>query len=192
MERMITLDTITRLVMPQVLPAPRSMVEDAVSWAAREFFESSEAWVEIFQEQVGYGEYELRLPVPSYLNVSRILRVDLNGVERLPGEYVFSEPYINFPFEAGHPYVVTVKAAMKPRRYNKRLPEAYVEDFGDTIAFGALARIKAMSGQGIEWTDGNGATVAQNQFNEGVAKARIEAIRARNGGDFLAVGQEYI
>lgn len=185
------LDSIARQVLPQVLPAPRGMVEDSIMYAAADFCDASEVWTDTFQEAIGYGEASCLPTLPSGQRIARLLEVWLGSSRLYPGEYEQAGDEIYFKFPVGQPAIVTVRAAIKPARFAGRLPESIVEEYGDVIAYGALAKIKAMSGQGIEWSDASGAGIALQMYNEGVARAKIAAIRARNGGDILAVGQEY-
>ena len=69
-----------------------------------------------------------------------------------------------------------VDAALCPSRLSERLPEQLIEAWGDVLAYGAQARLKAMSGQHVAWTDAAGAQVALELYNEGVARARIRAM----------------
>lgn len=190
--RLTDLDNIVRQVLPQVLPAPRSMVEDAIRYSAADFCDKSEVWLERIQEVVGYGEQIVSLVMPSWQRVASINHVWVGQDKLRPGEYELSMDEIWLKNPVASPALVTVEAFCKPSRYAEKLPDKIVEEYGDTIAYGAIARLKAMSGQGIEWTDTNGAAFALTKYNEGTAGARIDAIRARHGGDILAVGQEYI
>ena len=84
---------------------------------------------------------------------------------------------------------VTVEAILRPSRFSQKVPHDLIEEWGDILAYGALAKIKAMSGKGIEWSDPQGAGVALQLYNEGTARAKGRVIRSRIGsGELFARG----
>ena len=83
----------------------------------------------------------------------------------------------------------TDEAILRPSRFSQKVPHDIIEEWGDILAYGALAKIKAMSGKGIEWSDPQGAGVALQLYNEGTARAKGRVIRSRIGsGELFARG----
>ena len=66
-----------------------------------------------------------------------------------------------------------------------------MEEWGDTLVAGALAKVKAMTVPRIEWSDPQGAAYHQEKYMEGVALARIQALRSRKrGGSLYMTGNQ--
>lgn len=176
MVRMESLDILVRQVLPQVLPCPRGMVLDTLKAVAKHFCEQAAAWRERLEETGLQGEADIPLSLPAGSRLVMILGVWLDGNRLLPDDYRAEGNSLCLRTVLPRECSVVVDAALCPSRLSDRLPEQLIEAWGDVLAYGALARLKAMSGQHVTWTDAAGAQVALEQYNEGVARARIRAM----------------
>lgn len=187
MQRMDDLDVLVRHVLPQVLPCPKSMVLDALQAITVDFCRQSEVWSEQIQELGVSGDSAISLALPSGIEVVRVRTTWIDGIEqdgwRSEGQTVL------LGFTLARDCTVTAEAILRPSRFSQKVPHDIIEEWGDILAYGALAKIKAMSGKGIEWSDPQGAGVALQLYNEGTARAKGRVIRSRIGsGELFARG----
>lgn len=178
-ERMESLDVLVRQVLPLVLPCPRGMVLDALRAAAKDMCEQAVVWRAKFDETGMQGDADIPLPLPHGVNLSLVLDVWLDGNRLHAGDYSVEGCHICLRSPLPRDCAVVVEAALRPSRLAEHLPARLIEDWGDVLAYGAQARLKAMSGKNVEWTDAAGAQIALAQYNEGVARARIRAMARR-------------
>ena len=108
-----------------------------------------------------------------------MLGVWLEGNRLDPSDYRVEGDHICLRATMPRECAVTVEAALRPSRLAEHLPERLIEEWGDVLAYGAQARLKAMSGNKVEWSDGVGAQIALEQYKEGMARARIRAMASR-------------
>ena len=73
--------------------------------------------------------------------------------------------------------LVRIVAAIRPTRFATRIPEPILEEWGDYLAAGTLARVLSQSGPQVGWSNPDGSTLHFSLYEEGVAKARIRAVR---------------
>lgn len=76
----------------------------------------------------------------------------------------------------------TRTGAFRPARTAAQIPEALLEEWGDTLVFGSLAKIKSMSGPRVGWSDPQAAQMNLSLYEQGVAQARIRGARRGDGG----------
>ena len=125
----------------------------------------------------------------------RVRALWLDGSELSPSAYVGEGDVVRLEAPASRSLTATAEAVLRPSRMAENIPQAILEEWGDIIAYGALAKLKAMSGRHVEWADAQGAGLALQAYNEGVARARGRALRRRHGngrgmlrlGDFQEV-----
>ena len=73
--------------------------------------------------------------------------------------------------------LVRIVAAIRPTRSATRIPEPILEEWGDYLAAGTLARVLSQSGPQVGWSNPDGSTLHFSLYEEGVAKARIRTVR---------------
>lgn len=178
-ERMESLDALVRQVMPLVLPCPRGMVLDALRVAAKDLCEQAAVWRVKLDETALQGDAEVPLTLPRDAKLALVLGVWLEGNRLNPSDYRVEGEHICLRGTMPRECAVTVEAALRPSRLAEHLPERLIEEWGDVLAYGAQARLKAMSGNKVEWSDGVGAQIALEQYKEGMARARIRAMASR-------------
>lgn len=178
MSRMAELDTLVHHVLPQVLPCPRSMVLDALQATTADFFAKAGVWVESWEEVVPAGLPEVELTPPQGTEIARVKSVSIGGQVLDKSAWSLDYRTVNLGAATGSgECLVCVEAVLRPSRFAGKLPLRFMEEWGDVLVQGALARIKSMSGKGIEWTDEQGAALALALYNQGAASARIRAVR---------------
>ena len=178
-ERMESLDALVRQVMPLGLPCPRGMVLDALRVAAKDLCEQAAVWRVKLDETALQGDAEVPLTLPRDAKLAFVLGVWLEGNRLDPSDYRVEGDHICLRATMPRECAVTVEAALRPSRLAEHLPERLIEEWGDVLAYGAQARLKAMSGNKVEWSDGVGAQIALEQYKEGMARARIRAMASR-------------
>lgn len=189
MEIVERLEILERQVLPQVLPCPRSMVADALQAVALDFCKVTEVWTQTLLETAYQGEMTIEAGLPKDAEIVRARKVMLDGSLLTGGEFHVSGKSIVLRTAVRRDCDVVIDAVLRPSRFAEAVPRALLEEWGDVISYGALAKIKGMSGRHVDWSDPQGAAIALQQYNEGTARAKARAIRIRNGGGALyAVG----
>lgn len=185
--RTTDLNVLVPRVLPQVLPCPRGMVMDALQMIAVEFFKESGAWQATFEESVCSCDDVITLALPRDALVAKVLALYLDGSEVDGSRFQASAREITLTDVPQKVAPVIVKASLRPTRTATALPDELMEEWGDILSFGAVAKLKSMSGQKIEWSDPNGAATNYQLYLEGVGKAKERALRRRFGGGALYV-----
>lgn len=145
------------------------------------FFSRSEVWRGVFEEIVGEGEREIQIPVPRGQGIVRVLRLCLGGKQQRPGEDVsFAAACIVLPSPACRDMQVNITASLKPGRMATKIPATSMDEWGDVLVFGTLAKVKSMTGPRIDWTDAAGAQLNMGLYEQGLAQARIRLLRGRD------------
>ncbi len=67
-----------------------------------------------------------------------------------------------------------LEVTLRPSRHAEKIPSRFVEQWGDALTQGALARLKGMSGVKVEWTDLDGAAIARSLYDQGISQARAQ------------------
>ena len=174
-------------IMPQVLPCPRSMALDAIQMVAVDFCKETGVWKEIFTETVCSCDVVIPVSVPRDAVLAGVSALYLDQDRVQASEYQVASRDIMLLFTPQNHASVTVEATLRPVRTAVTLPEEILEEWGDVIVHGVIARLKSMSGIKIEWTDPQGAVMHNELYNEGCAAAREQKFRRRFGGGIMYV-----
>ncbi|WP_027178771.1 hypothetical protein [Maridesulfovibrio bastinii] len=169
--------TLVGYVQPEVATCPKGTIINEIRRAAIRFCRETAIWVEQLDPlffPAGMDTADLDAPRGSRACMVTELKGE-NGV--LDPQYDYSAtpdmvklintPTINSQFE--------VKAVLKPTLSSDGMPEGLMEDWGEIIAYGAIASLKAMIGR--EWEDLSGAQIKMNLFNDGIADAIVDRLR---------------
>ncbi|OEU70155.1 MAG: hypothetical protein BA863_00915 [Desulfovibrio sp. S3730MH75] len=171
-----------KILMPYVLPevdkCPKAQITNEIRRAAITFCQRTQIWREIldplfFPADIASAELE----PPRGARVCEVLVVtNLNGGVALTPEVQFSATsdtldLIDTPTLDTQ---ISVLAALKPTLLSTGIPEGLMEDWGQYIAYGAVASLKAMRGR--EWEDIPGAQIKNELFEDGIASAKIRVI----------------
>lgn len=185
--RMTSLDELMPGVLPQVLPCPRSMAMDALQMVAVDFFKETGAWLATFQESVCPCDTVIPLDLPRDALVAQVLALYLDGSKVDGSRFQASAREITLTDAPQQEVLALVETSLRPVRRAMALPEELLEEWGDTLSFGALAKLKSMSGKNIDWSDPNGAATFYQLYMEGVGKAKARQLRRRFGSGILYV-----
>jgi hypothetical protein len=181
-------------IIPRVLPfvysCPKSMVVDALQNIAMDFFKNTEVWQDVLSGDIDQCEQAIDFfPEVSDSVIVRIFSLTIKGgkVSRecfsLEGHNVVRLKY-RLPHDAHGCFAHVV---LRPGRNATKIPAELIEDWGDVIAAGALAKIKLMTGPKVEWSDPQGAAVQNQLYVEGTARAKIQRMRDDKGGGSLTI-----
>lgn len=188
--RMEKMELLLPRLLPQVLPCPKSMALDAVQIVAADFCRRTGVWPVILQESVFSGDCRIALNPPNDVIIAEVAALYLDGEPVDKADYVPSPQEIVLRFTPARDALATIKATARPSRTATLLPESVMEEWGDILAFGALAKLKSMSGAGIEWTDAQGAAMNLNLYEEGCCRAKTRVYRRGHGGGSLYIRGE--
>ncbi len=184
--RMASLDILFPQVLPQVDGCPASMARDALQLSASEFFKTTGAWEWTSVELVPAGETLVPLhDVPSGTRVASVLDLQLDGVSMSRADFSIGSGELVLRDAPCRDAELVARVTLRPSRFAQELPEYLLEEWGDYIAFGALAKLKTMSGTNVLWTDAQGAQINLTLYNEGLYAARTRVFRNRKGGGIL-------
>lgn len=184
--RMLSYETLTRRAVPFVQPCPAVVVLDAVQMVAVDFFRRTEAWRATFAETLFRGDRLVELAPEREASVCRLLELTLDGLPLVDGEDFRAEQAgaglcVAFRNPADSDRAVRARCVLAPRRLSERAPEVFLEEYGDTLLFGVLAKIKSMSGRHVGWSDPQAAQMNLSLYEQGVAQARIRLARRADG-----------
>ena len=185
------LDTLVPRILPQVIPCPRSMVLDALQTLSVDFCTQTGAWQSVIVEPVLTGEPRIPMECGRDAVVANVKAVYLDGNELPKAQYMVTPYDLVLRFTPQQNASATIDATIRPKRTAETLPAELLEEWGDILAYGALAKIKAMSGPNISWTDVSGASINLDLYNEGCARARLRVFRHRigDGSLYLTAGE---
>lgn len=208
---MKTLTQFLPYVTPYAMGCPANVARQAVLAAAIDFCERSnlvEATLDAANTVA--GEAEIALDVPRQQTIAMVTRAwfktqELQLVARahisavqawnqeVPGATAATgEPrecyWIDGNTVGVHPApatsesgVLTVRAALRPTRNATAVADALFDNWVETIAAGALARIYATPGQ--PYSDMSTALARRQEFMTGIQRARIESATGRVQGE---------
>lgn len=185
-ERMEKLDSLLPQVLPQVDGCPVSMARDALQFIASDFCKVSGAWERAVLELVPAGEIRVPLhDMPRDARLASVLAATLAGTPLSRAEFSIGAGEIVLRGAPCRDAELAARVTLRPERLAGSLPEFILEEWGDIIAFGALAKLKTMSGANVTWTDPQGAQVNLTLYNEGIYAARTRIFRNGKGGGIL-------
>lgn len=179
------LDVLMPRILPFVLPCPKGIAMDALAAIAADFCKSSGVWRANYIETLPAGCKVIAPVLPRDAVMDRIIGLCVNGARAGSLENTGQEIILGDCADADS--VAEFEAVLRPLRNAASLPANIIEEYGDTLAYGALAKIKAMSGQKIDWTDPAGAQTAYALYQEGSAMAKSRMMRKRTSGGIAYV-----
>ena len=184
-ERMESLDRLLAQVLPQADGCPTSMARDALQFIAADFCKVSGVWAEDVLELVPAGEVRVPIDMPRNARLVSVLGATLDGTSLSRADFSIGTEEIVLRNTPCRDVELAARITLRPARFAENLPEYLLEEWGDIIAFGALAKLKTMSGTNVSWTDMQGAQVYLTLYNEGLYAARTRAYRDSKGGGVL-------
>lgn len=200
--QMVNWKVFHELVLPVVPGCPVAVVNSAIKSAVIEFCEKSNLWQaesEPTDIVAGIASYSFKPPtgskvvegIAAYLEGRPLHAVsiyDLNLNQPTWRELETPEPNRYF-MDGDHSIrlvgtpakalqeALTIQVALKPTRAAVECPSFLYEDWAETIASGALARLLVMPGK--DWTHAGMAEYHKTEFKIGIARARSKAMKSR-------------
>ena len=186
-EKLQSLDVLVQRILPQVSPCPRTMVIDALQNLASDFCKQTGVWTAELQEDVVAGDSRIIIAsAPKTAVLAGLRKLYIGGSEQDKADFVISPRDIELKFTPQQNAVAVIDGTLRPKRDSDLLPESIIEEWGDILSYGALAKLKSMSGANIGWSDMNGASMNIGLYNEGCGRARVRMLRNRLGGGSLS------
>lgn len=182
MRGMASYDLLLPRVLPQTQPCPGVMALDAVRQVAVDFCTRAEIWRDVLTERVFPGASAIDLPLERDTALVRVVELRLDGAVLSPGDDFTASPRaVDLAFDPPRELTARIAVVLRPSRLATRLPEEMLEEWGDVLAFGALAKLKSMSGPHVAWSDPQGAALNLQLYEQGVARAGIRVLRGCDG-----------
>ncbi len=182
------LKELNRLVSVEISGCPAPTILNALKLSAIEFCEKTGVWKERLDVgTVSVGEDEIDLDSGEEGVIHNLLSVKLDGRNlrkhnSIPdGEesgtpnsyYQISPKKMILNKKPDKELYLTITATLKPKSNATKIPNFIGDEWGDTIARGAIARLKKMS---KEWGDPIGARTDRREFNTHVGNAKARAL----------------
>lgn len=198
------------LILPAVPGCPYPTVDLAINRAAIELCEQGRVWEEVLTPAALVADaesYTLALPASSVLVCVRNVRLDgraltpvtswieFNGrtaQPAMPTHYAIHDSEIVLypaPSAEAAGRQVTISATLKPTFNAASLPNVLLAEHMGTVAEGAKAFLKQMTG--TAWFDPSGFALANQQFKEGVSRARIHVEHGFASGSLSVKPRRY-
>lgn len=172
-------------ILPQTLPCPRSMALDALQMIAMDFFRESGAWLENINAMCCGNDQFITPDLPRDAALVNVHELSLEGRKLEKSEYRLEGDGIVLTEAPQCVCCLYGLMSLRPKRTALEMPEDLLEEYGDSLIYGALARLKAMSGNRVEWSDPKGAELNYSLYQEGLARTRQRKYRKRFGGQLL-------
>lgn len=164
-------------LLPQCVPAPNYVLLDALQLVGVDFCTRTRIWRETLYESLSRGDTELPLMLRGRIIV-QVQDVRLDGMHMKPGVHYDATPAgVVLASPACRDMEAVIVSSVRPSRMSTHFPAALLEEWGDVLCFGVLAKVKSMTGPRVEWTDAAGAELNLGLYEQGVARARIALTR---------------
>lgn len=198
------------LILPAVPGCPYPTVDLAINRAAIELCEQGRVWEESLDAitlAAGAEAYSLDLPAHAVLVTLRNVRLDGQTLAPIPSwatlEGRTAQPArpTHYAVRAGELVVypppsaeasgarITLVGTLKPTFNAASLPNVLLSEHMGTVAEGAKAFLKQMTG--TAWFDPSGFVLANQQFKEGVSRARINVEHGFAAGSLSVTPRRY-
>lgn len=169
---MTNLDQFFRRVSHVARGCPTAVLTESVLQAAEDFCERTWLWLdELDPVQTLDGQTEYTFAAPSH---AAILAIKSLAIDANPASFTSStRNRIQLTVDPGGGKVLVAKAALKPSRTAKALPDFLYTEWQDAIAAGA--RFKLLDMHGTEWFQPQLASQYRMEFERHwVPRARVE------------------
>ena len=196
------------LIMPAVPGCPYMTVDLAINRAAIDLCDQGRAWEESLDAMTligGIDAYELDLPAGAVLVCVRNVRLDARPLQLItswadfegraaqPGQSTHyamrGNELVVYPAPHQSGGRVTLVATLKPAFNATSLPDVLLQAHMGTVAEGAKAYLKEMTG--AAWFDPSGFALASQRFRESVSRARINVEHGFAAGSLSITPRRY-
>ena len=180
-ERYESLENFCDQISAQVLECPSEVIIDALQSISVDFFKKTEIWLEHNIVCLPAKTFRFEIALPPNSELVRVMSISIYERNMDKHDYHIEESDIVFH----HPFYTEteayIKTILRPMRYNVLVPSRYLEEYGDIIVQGALAKLKMMNGTGVEWRDPEMAKTYLELYNNGREQTRVSVLRERIG-----------
>lgn len=169
--------TLVSYVQPEVATCPKGTIINEIRKAAIYFCRETAVWTEQLDPvffPAGLDTADLDAPSGSRVCMVTEMKGE-NGVLNPEYDYRATPESVTLSSVPATDAQYEVKAALKPTLMSEGMPEGLMEDWGEVIARGAVASLKAMRSR--EWEDLTGAQINKTLFDDGVAEAKVDRLR---------------
>lgn len=196
------------LILPAVPGCPYMTVDLAINRAAIDLCEQGRVWEESLDALTLIGSidaYELDLPGGAVLVCVRNVRLDARPLQLItswadfegraaqpgqPTHYAMrGNELVVYPAPHQPGGRVTLVATLKPKFNANTLPDVLLQTHMGTVAEGAKAYLKEMTG--TAWYDPSGFALASQRFSEGISRARINVEHGFAAGSLSITPRRY-
>lgn len=196
------------LILPAVPGCPYMTVDLAINRAAIDLCDQGRVWEESLDAMTligGIDAYELDLPAGAVLVCVRNVRLDARPLQLItswtdfegraaqpgqPTHYAMrGNELVVYPAPHQSGGRVTLVATLKPAFNAPTLPDVLLQTHMGTVAEGAKAYLKEMTG--AAWFDPSGFALASQRFREGVSRARINVEHGFAAGSLSITPRRY-
>ena len=196
------------LIMPAVPGCPYMTVDLAINRAAIDLCDQGRVWEESLDAMTlisGIDAYELDLPAGAVLVCVRNVRLDARPLQLItswtdfegraaqPGQSTHyamrGNELVVYPAPHQSGGRVTLVATLKPAFNATSLPDVLLQTHMGTVAEGAKAYLKEMTG--AAWFDPSGFALASQRFRESVSRARINVEHGFAAGSLSITPRRY-
>jgi len=196
------------LILPAVPGCPEMTVDLAINRAAIDLCEQGRVW-EVALDALsligGLDAYALDLPTAAVLVCVRNVRLDtrplqpvtdwqtLIGRSAQPGQpthyAVRGDELVLYPAPSQSGGVLTCSATLKPTFSATTLPDVLLAEHMATVAEGVKSYLKDMTG--TAWFDPAGFALANQRFQAGISRARIDIEHGFAAGSLTIAPRRY-
>lgn len=170
-------------ILPLVLPCPKSIALDNLQLVGMHFSSETGVWQETFTETISPCETVIYPLIPKEAAICAVEKVEIDGVAFEVASYGQRE--IRLGSAPGREGLLICRLCLRPLRLASGMPRDLIEEYGDYLIYGALAKLKGMSGLKVEWTDPKGAELYYGLYQEGLLEAKARKFRKRYSGRIL-------
>ena len=188
------LDNLFGGVIVEATDCPEALALLMLSRSAREFCTESGIWEEDLEPiQLVAGAPEYDLDPQETGEVVRVVSATLDGADidtTIPNDLpptwrtdTGTPTAVMIEVETVRPYptptsagTLVIRAALRPKLGTTSIPRA-IEEWGEEIAAGALARLKAQADK--PWSDRGAVAAYRETFKDAISAAQARAIRGR-------------
>lgn len=175
-------------VMQEVKGITTDYADKHLRASAADFFERSKSYiVDLAVQATTAGNSDYTYNLPANTDLVKVLEAYVNGAEAgtenqyrsreaRTGVYALSPTqYSVYPTPSADG-TVAIRAAIKPGALSTGIPDEYFSQHVEAIAWGAMARMLAVSGK--PWTDLNAASNYASQFITKASEAQSKALKS--------------
>ncbi len=163
----------TNTVLRDVPGCPDPLIEEEILSAAIEFCKRAQIYTTSISESITSGDESVTITAPDNTSVVEVDHIEIDDIKYYEIEH--DEGVISFDKAATQDYDMIISVSLKPLMSATALPNILYNDWYQTIAAGAKAKLMIMPEK--PWSNPNLAAVQSGIFEDGVHEAMKKAFR---------------